>query len=427
MKKKVWSRILDWVYIIINVTSSLSIIGGLLFDRIPLPLFVSHFVLCFFLYILRWNLNFSFLSQVPRNALLFLFFLIYFFDIIQNIFINPLYALARIIVFFNIFLFLNYLFNLIRRPNDSEGFFTISKPYCAYCVYNVAIVVIAGVLIFMGVLNPESNMISTGSLMEDNLEGGQNIYWPGHLSIAIGNSRLLSAWGIPVTLTGLSHEPHVLNFLILPSLFFIKAYGKFDKWYLVVVMFYVISLFMSFSTTAMGALMAAFFIDFVWRIFVKKKKGFVFVLILSAIVLIWINNRIGFTSLIQDEIVRKTVDQTGSLEYSGSMLKYIVTPSSLFGTGNIPPTNTNLSSLNIGLVSSALDILFYIALIIYTLKLVLSKNESKHFVGVGCAYMLIHLLKVNILAFNYAYLAFIVFILFMLNKRNITRNREISS
>ena len=426
MNKRVSAKILDWVFIIINVTSSFSIIGVLLFDRIPIPVFVSQFVLNLFMYLLRWKPTFPFLSQVPRSFLLSVFFLIYFFDIIQNIFINPPFALARIVVFFNIFLFLNYLFNLYKRPNESGGFITVSEPYCAYCVYNVAVVVIAGALIFMGLLNPESNLIVSNSLMADNLAEGQSVYWPGHLSIAIGNSRLLGAWGIPVTLTGLSHEPHVLNFLILPSLFFIKAYKKYDKWFWPLIALYVFSLFMSFSTTALGALLVAVFIDFIWQIVVKRKNGFFLVIILSALVLIWINNRIGIISLIHDEIVRKTVDQTGSLEYSSSMLKYIVTPSTLLGTGNIPPSKTNLSSLSIGFVSSILDILFYIALVVNALKLVYSKDVSKHFIGIGCAYMLIHMLKVNILAFNYCYLAFIVFILYMLNKRKNINNCEIA-
>lgn len=422
MNNRVGARVLDWLFIIINVTSSLSIVGVLLFDRIPIPGYVSQFVLSFFMYLLRWKPSFPFLSQISRSFLLSVFFLIYIIDIFQNIFINPSFAIARIVVFFNIFLFLNYLYNLFKKSNERGEFVTISEPYSAYCVYNVAIVVITGALILIGILNPESNIIISNSLMASNLEEGQSVYWPAHLSIAIGNSRLLGAWGIPVTLTGLSHEPHVLNFLILPSLFFIKAYKKYDKWFWPLVVFYVISLFMSFSTTAFGALLAAVFIDFIWRIFVKRKNSYILVLILSTFVLIWINNRIGYTSLIQDEIVRKTVDQTGSIEYSGSMLKYIVTPSSLFGTGNLPPSKTDLSSLSIGLVSSILDILFYITLIISALKNVFSKDDSRHFVGIGCIYMLIHLLKVNILAFNYCYLAFIVFILYMLNKRNSINN-----
>lgn len=426
MNKRVSAKILDWVFIIINVTTGLSIIGVLLFDRIPIPVFVSQFVLNLFMYLLRWKPTFPFLSQVPRSFLLSVFFLIYFFDIIQNIFINPPFALARIVVFFNIFLFLNYLFNLYKRPNESGGFITVSEPYCAYCVYNVAVVVIAGALIFMGLLNPESNLIVSNSLMADNLAEGQSVYWPGHLSIAIGNSRLLGAWGIPVTLTGLSHEPHVLNFLILPSLFFIRAYKKYNKWYWPLVALYLVSLFMSFSTTALGALLAAVFIDIIWRIIVKRESSFIFVLIFSSLVLIWVNNRIGFTSLIQDEIVRKTVDQTGSLDYSGSMLKYVLKPSSLFGAGNIPPSKTDLSSLSIGFVSSVLDVFFYIALLVSTLKLVFSNDDSIHFIGIGCVYVLVHMLKVNILAFNYCYLAFIVFILYMLNKRSTINNYGIA-
>lgn len=413
---KVW----DWIYILCNVTSSLSIIGVFLFDWIPLPGFISFFFFNLFFYAFRWPFDFHFLPLVRNNLLLSIFFLIYIVDFVQNIFLGPEWAVARLFTFFSLILFIEYLYNLCNRNFIEQSFYIIVKPYNAYCIYNVAVVIIVGLLIFIGVFNPESNEMSANSLVAANVNAGQQVFFPGHLSVAVSSSRLLSALsGFPVTLTGLSHEPHVLNFLILPSFFFLCSYNICRKKYWIVLLCFLVSLTFSFSTTAFLVFSIVLLIDIVWTVIIKRRYGYFFIIVPVIIILLLITMSLGIFSFIQDELTRKTVEQTSSVDYSSDMLKYIISPHSFLGYGNLPHSSESIKSYDVGIITSILDVVFYVVFLLYIIKMTISKDIIKHYTGLGCLYMIIHLLKVNLLAFNYPYLAFIVFVTYFFNHKTL--------
>jgi len=171
------------------------------------------------------------------------------------------------------------------------------------------------------------------------------------------------------------------------------------------------------STTALFCLMAVLLLDTIWSITVSAKK---FRNTLPLIVIIFVLLLFGssYISIIQDELIRETVDQTGSLDYSSALLRYVITPKSLFGNGNLVGGIDQIlnGAANIGLVTCFLDFCFYCILIVLAFKLVFSDSAQYHFMGLGCMYMLLHSLKLSIGVLSNPYLILIMVVLATLNQ-----------
>lgn len=416
MRNKNNIKLFDWVFIILNITFYLSIIKVFTFDLIPTPPNITLFAFNLFSFMFNWKANMSFVTEIGKSVLLILLFLIYTFDVIQNIFINPESAVSRFFMLLSMLLFCAYLYNLIgKNKKYLTNVFLIIKPYLLYSSYNVFIIILAGVLITMGILSPTSNMMSINSLTKVDVGSGQTYFFPGYISIVTESSRVLANWGIPM-ITGLSHEPHVVNYIILPSLFLLISNERTQKWRILIYATYVVVLFFAYSTTAIACLGFVLLIDSLWLF--SLKRSFSSIIPLFIIVLIVIFGFGGtFYNLIVDEFIRKTITSTSSMEYSSAMIYYLTHPNSLFGTGNMPGAIVEISSKDVGAITFLLDISFYGILIFSILKIVISKNKQAHYLGLACLYVALHSLKVNFMAFNYPYFVFVVFIVSYVGNR----------
>ncbi len=409
MKNKSDLVFFDWVFIILNITFHLSIVKVFTFDLLPIPPIISLFGFNLLSLLFRWKGNLSFLIEARRSVLLLLLFLIYVFDIVQNLFNNPESAISRFFTLMSVFLFCSYLYNLAgKKKTYAESVFTITKPYILYGSYNVFIIILAGLLIFIGVLSPTSNLLSVNSLTKVDVGSGQAYYFPGYISIVTESFRVLADWGIPM-ITGLSHEPHVVNYIVLPSLFFLICIDKMQKWRLLIYSAYVIELFLAYSTTAVACLGFIIVIDAIWSFSIGKNITSLIPLVLVVLIVVFGYGG-TFFNMISDEFVRKTVTETGSMEYSSEMLRYLTHPKSLFGAGNMPGSVGDLELKDVGAITFLLDTFFYLVLIVSIFRMVISRDKRFHYVGLACLYVALHSLKVSFLAFNYPYFVFIVFI-----------------
>lgn len=423
MKGKNKLKIFDWVFVILNISFYLSIIKVFTFDLIPIPPIITLFFFNLFAFILRWKGDLSFVSELRSSILLILLFLIYLFDIVQNVFINSESAISRFFTMFSMFFLCSYLFNLTEKQKTCvENVSVIVKPYLLYGSYNVIIIIMAGLLIAIGVLSPTSNMLSVNSLTKVDVGSGQVYYFPGYISIVTESFRLFANWGIPM-ITGLSHEPHVVDYIVLPSLFFLLCFKKMQKWKLYIFIAFVIELFFAFSTTAISCLGIVLIINVFWSFSVgRDSKSLLPVVLVVLVVIFGLNGT--FYNLIVDEYTRKTVVATSSMEYSSGMLHYLTHPQSVFGSGNMPGSVGNIRDKDVGAITFLLDLSFYIILLFKILKIVTRKEKTVHYIGLACLYVALHSLKISFLVFNYPYFIFVVFIVSYMGKRLKYLNRQ---
>lgn len=404
-------KLIDYIVIIIQFGYHLSILSS--FVMMPYHIGIVAFMLL--AYLIRFKRMVDPFKFIFSSRLFVIFLIICLFDIVQFLVTDIGLGLGKFVMTINFIVFANYLNELYNSlPINKKD--EVLKPFVVYGVYNVIAIVIAAILIFLGVLSANSNPVAF-SLMEDNLSNGSNYFFPGYLSIAIDVNRVLA--NIPV-LTGLSHEPHVICFLVLPVVFLLigkvkSLYGRFVIYALTGVI-----LVVSMSTTAIFSFIIVLFVELIWSF---GRTGKVSNIILLALVLFL--SATYFIEVLTDTqlfMMNKIDTDTGSLNYSENLLKYVVTPKGFLGTGNKGVGNFfEGADSQIGFVTSFLDVLFYILIAVKTIKMVYSRDNITHYVGMACMYFAIHLLKVSFLVFNYPYLVFIMFIIerFTPNTRNI--------
>lgn len=414
--------IIDWLVIILNVSYHLTMVKVYTFDLLPIQPFIWLTIFTLSCYFIRFGARATFGLYFKNNIILWVFFLIYLFDVLQCLFFDPLSALLRLLTAVELFIFGTYIFRLWDPFNDfSSNVIRISKPYVYFSVYNVVVVLLVAVLIMAGLINPESNPIEPNSLTKVDASEGQSYFFPYYLSLTTSSFRILGALGLPM-ITGLSHEPHVACFLILPSLFLIIADEKLGIIRYLFISLYLFFFVINFSTTAFFALSCVMFLECIWLFTTRRKLSSIIPLILSILLVIFYGGSI--IELMSDEITRKTVDSTSSVEYSERMLTYMLHPTGILGDGNMPGDLSLNKDADIGILTFLLNAIFVFYLINTTLKMIFSKKQGVHYIGIASVYLLVHSIKTNMLNFNYPYFAFFVFVISLYYSKDIRKRRN---
>ena len=423
--KSVFLSFFDFVVVILQMTYMLSIVGVYTIDVVPLPHYLTLFVLILFPYLVRFRKHFTLFQEVRNNPVFILFLLILLFDVIQGTLIRQTGdGIARGIMMTSNYVFAEYLYAMYCEANryTNRPIESMLKPYMIYSGYNIFAIILCLLLIVFGVISATDNPIEENALTHVNVSEGQSYFFPGYLSLSLMSMRLLSVFNIPL-LTGLSHEPHVLLYLILPSLFIYLGQIKDSKLLMrfLVIFAFLVVLVVAMSTTAVICVALVFSLDILWHILHgnTKNKIFFFLFITVTMVLIIIYGSF-FINLMADEVMNKTSgSSTGSLSYTSEMLKYIVIPDSILGYGNVPPANGQLlKNYSAGVFTCLFDVLFYLIVVVTAVKLILNKDERIHYYGLACLYFLLHTLKVSFLTFAYPYLSLILVLMFISYKES---------
>lgn len=405
-------KFIDYLVIIIESTYPLSMLKVWTIDLINLPHGFNLTIFMVLAYIIRFGTQSINLNIVKRSILIKLLFVILVFDILQaTLHFDPAGMLSTFLYIINILFLINYFERVSSGENYSDNLSVVLRPYKIYSCYNISVIILSALLIAMGVLNPHNNLIAVNSMTYDNVvNGNMSYYFPGYLSLVTSDYRILSVANIPV-LTGLSHEPHVLCFLIFPSFFLFLSNYKKSTAKIIIYVVAILILMISYSTTALFVFSLLVLLDLLWNAFVNRStSNYLFVLV-YLVLLGWFLS--SYWSLIEIQLVSKTEIDTGSIDYSGAMLKYVISPSGILGYGNIPrAVGLDIATKDIGLVTCVLDVSFFILLIYYSVRLYLSKDVSYHYIGLACLYFTLHSLKTNIMTFSYPYLVFIIYVLY---------------
>lgn len=417
-------RIFDAFVIIVQVTFLLSFVKVVTIDIIPFGYRINLLLFMVIVNLIRFkNISIKIPSILKSSSIFYIYCLIFIFDVIQGAVFSDLgLAFARLMTFIDVLLFISYISKI---SNDKDSLLhNYLKVYDIYGLYNVAAVLLCAILISLGVLSATDNPVGYNSLTYDNIENNSTEYFfPGFLSIVNSSVRSLAVTGLP-TFCGLSHEPHVLCFLVLPSFFFIQRKKMSVVLKTCIYVAYSMILLFTISTTAIAIFLSLIFIEIIWNTIISRKYGMALIIIIFISFIFYVGR--DFISLLLDEMIRKVTTETGSLEYSQAMLEYIISPHGILGNGNIVTGElTQILNNDVGFLTCILDLSFYIVFVVKTIKLVMSKDKGQHYIGLGLAYFAIHLLKVNILAFSYPYLAFMVFLLCLSSSSTKTSHEKV--
>lgn len=406
-------QILDIIVVILNLTYHLSILGCVTIDYIPVRFAYLRLVLpLFVIYLFRFGAKFPFTSHIilrSRYLTLWLFF--FFFEAFQASIVSGTFGFFLNIVYY--LLMWEYLYGMFRENNRTSCYDRVCAPLECYTVYNCIVIFVAALLIFTGVLDAFDNPVSdVFSVFKDNHEvNNTEYYFPGYLSVSTSYFHLLSFLGIPL-LEGLSYEPHVLNYTIIPAWFLLQSSINNKA-----PIFKYISYFLLFSTicistsaTAVMCLFATIFFEVLWY---GLKKGNIRPLIIIIIIIIVASIFLSqFYDALKEYMALKIGKDDGSREYSESSLNYILSASGLFGKGIVNPhAGFELIGDNIGFLSSFLIICLYIITVIKSIKLGFSSDINKHYIGLACLYFWMHSLKLGVQAFSFPYFIFFIFIM----------------
>lgn len=414
----------DCIVILFQLCCNLSLVHAFVFDIIPLSTGnVNLTLFMLFAYLLRFGPRFRFISQIRKNnQLIFLWIIVLLWEVLQGtlFFMEP-YAMKGGIMLIDYIFFMEYLYGLVKEKYTKDGLFDISRVYCFYDAYSVLIVCISAILFSVGFFDPGSNPIPVNSLTRGNVaEGGINVYtFPGYLSVAVPEARLLDAFNIPM-LSGLSHEPHVYHYSILPAFFLLWYYlnkkGKKVLFYILLFLT-IVSLFVATSATSLLVFPVVMALHVIWEFYQKRQITRIIFFVLFCILIYYlvfpmIGDTLNKMALLLEG---KLSDTGGSKDYSAVVLRYFITPNSLIGHGIYGKLGLDVlkDDVGVGLISSFLVVGAYLVTVLKAIMCVFSSNQTKHFIGLSCLYFLMHTLKVGSLTFRYPLFIFIIFILSM--------------
>lgn len=399
----------DCIIVTLEICMSISIVMQLYYIPglgywfpLTIILLIAHFI--------RFRMSLDIINIILANKLLGLIILIKFFDFFQCWLFRKEFdlILTTLLSLINSFFFLSYLYNMYMK--SSKPFDYVVKPYLGYSLYNIVTIVIVTFLILARLpwmMNPLSSNI--GILAED-IEGGGLYFFPYFLSVA-AEYHHYAIWGGLPGLTGLSHEPHVIMFIITPAFFFLFKYKHSVRVRTFLIVSYLFIWLNSFSTMSMLCVLAVYFLHLLWLGLRRRKFSYLLmsITVVGLVYFIW-HDTIDFVLNIIDAKTKNT-DSTSSLTDSSNMLKYILSFNGFLSYGNYAPkSGFHMTNESAGFVTGILDVYLYLLMIINSIKLAFSRINSYHYVGLGFIYFLIHGFKLGSQIFAYPFFTYMVFL-----------------
>ena len=161
----------------------------------------------------------------------------------------------------------------------------------------------------------------------------------------------------------------------------------------------------------------------------RDSKNLKYVLVLSLMISIAAYVGYEIMNTVSLEIVSKFDkggSNSGSLDYSSNMMKYIVSFDGLLGYGNRPPTiGEYKAGVSAGVLTGVLDILLLLMICIRLPKLIFSSSYNKHYLGLSITYFVMHGMKSNYMLFSYPLFLYILYILTLSTNIKLSGNKNI--
>ena len=404
------SNVIDWIVIIIMSTYGLALTGTYTIDVVSKGSPYNLFLFVCFFHLVRFGLKFDFLFVLKKKNILILFFFIYIIDVFQACLYHTFDKTCRIIFLtLTVFVFMSYLFNVhnFHRKRGRNGLEDVLHPYKAYVIYNLVVILLMFILITMGVpyqLNPLGDDVM---LISGHSEWKLDHYFPYYLCMTMFFHDIFP---IP-TLTGLSHEAHVIMFVITPGVFFLL--GMRSKWKYAIFGMYLFTLIETTSTTAIVCALVVFSMEILRSAIIKRKCRLLLGAVVIGGVCVWLLSEL--LSIVHMQVLYKLEGQDDSGATSQSMLEYLFSFRDIWCLGNFPKEyGLELRGQSGGIITGLLDLLLYVKLWIVAFKCLLNQNKEVNFIGLGCMYFFLHMSKLSYMSFSYLYFTFILFVVVVL-------------
>ncbi|OFY51435.1 MAG: hypothetical protein A2W85_09860 [Bacteroidetes bacterium GWF2_41_31] len=416
MFKKIFS-IIDFLVIVIQLSINISIVPYIILGSFQSNNFIYLIIGLGTLAILLIRFKgkiYPFMALLRFPPMTF-FFLLLFFQLISFVVELDFYHFGAVIVItFNQVVFLMYINNLFLAKRNSidviASFTNLNLYYVNFALFNVFAVLISILLQLFKIIKPFTNNINDlfPSLLSSNTMSGQHYYMPGWISLQTGESRLGFVFG---NLTGWTHEPHVLGYLIFPSLFFLlaKYTNRLNLFIIIIVLFTIVGL-ISFSVTSFSCLLIIMF----FKLLSDKKyiTGSIVFLLIFIYSIIILNRDLGETILSYTS--DKYTYNTSSAEYSGNKIMNIVIPNSIFGNGIL--LISEKPDKNAGSFAAIFYLAFYSSLLFKTMQIIFSNNKRNVYYGFAFLYFILHSLKLSSSIFVMPYTIYFLGLMAIYNK-----------
>ncbi len=402
--------IFDNVIILLAIGLVLTYVPNILF---PGWRYLKYFGVCFLLMV-SFVRDFTLIK--PKFDISFFFFLYIiialFIDILISVVIGSetfLRAGSFIMLYALFYFFLQRVYHSGQDPGETLKM--MLKPYVYFAIFIVVTGVVIYLLASLKIVDIEGYAIPSIYGYEYTKEidpsseffiGESYLLTPYYITILSTDSRIGPF--LPYVLTGMSYEPHISCFFVLPSFFLLRLFFKNTRLY-VLMAFYVIFLLFSLSVTAILTFTMVVVISFLLRANTKKFliAGSLFVVA----TVIFVNSEL-FELL--REFFNYKINVSDSKSVSANFIDKILSPNEIVGDGVLTVPDNQFVTDRSGLYES-LYFLFYYAFIIYAIvKLILRKNDFSSLIGFALMYLFIHSIKFPYHQLNYPFTFFLVFI-----------------
>lgn len=423
--------IVGCILILLNVSQFMTIVPSMLFGDMEWYVHLTIILVFNILYLVRYKIRFDVFQPIKKTtpyialmvlALIFVLELPRFLT--DNEGRNLLLTILNAMEFITFFYVLSDVFYKVAiRKGFKAAHMTLIKVYVVFCCFIVITAVAIFLLSWMKVINPHSYPMPenlNANVNSNAKDLGTQYFFPLHLTVVTSDDRGLPFFSDFGVFCGLSHEPHIATYLIMPAFFFMFALDWSKKRKYIFSAFFIFFMLIATSTTNLIAFAIVLF--FLIIINIKNRHDTILnvlflTLIVSVLSLAFINN--WGVAAIQTKL---DTSSGTSLDYSKNFLSYIVSPKEFWGDGafNVPFPNSGVK--DIGILFSILCIGFYVLLMIGAIRLLFAPPRIVKLMGAGCFYFLLHTLKVVQLALIYPYTIFIIFCMligFMALKGNV--------
>lgn len=404
----------NFLTIVTEISSGVTIIPGLLFPNIQYSKFSILAPLAMVVIALLWNkhnglvINMDFIKFKPIKYLFVLLILQFFISFSHS---NITSAGAAFIFGANVYLFTLLVYSLYSDKKRKNQFLFFRNDYELFAGINVLLVCLAAVLMVSGIIFSMSNQIDyMFAQFSDNVEnGGTNYFWPGYLTIQDNHDRL---WPHHGSLLGLSFEPHVFSYLFVPASLMVLSDNKNKIMSIIIIIMSLACVFLSFSVTTILGLLFVFLLLVARSFFVKFDGKIVFFFLSFLFVIILLKDRL-VNSVVLEYINNKVSNDTSSLDYSTGNILDLLTPSSLFGNGIMLFSSSYNGDLDPGWISTIFFVLFYIVTFSSTVKLLFLSSREDMLYGAAISYFFFHGLKLanSVIVMPFTYLILVLLLL----------------
>ena len=401
--------LLDSLIILLNISSSYSIIPYVLFSQfhrginLGLIIIINVLYLCF-----RFGKNIKF----PTGSLFNLYFVLNLINLFSSLITSTglympfLYLLLNTTFYF---ILKNCFLCYKKEDNFENAFWYIIRGYIWLCVICIVSVLSLFVLIKLGV-NCYVNTISNKmDLFTNNVSDfGHVYYFPYGISILLVtmNSMRIPFFADKGIVCGIYHEPHILTFMLFPALFLLLWRLKSFANKLFVFLW---SLFIMLIAASVTNILV--FICCVFVLLVLEKKSRIFILPIFVFLILSMVFYVGLENTDLFFVEDKLMDSGGSKGYSMSTIEFAFTPKSFLGSNYLSNSYINdvIKYRDVGYLPFLLNISFLI-LFVYKICKVLLKYKCYKFVGLSVLYFFIHSMKIAMVTYSLSFLMFMIFI-----------------